>query len=167
MDRDDPAVETRWLAERRREVETYLANDGMLHGDVADAPSCFLAPCLSLWRVVEGAPKRLWLWVVAGDIPCDWIGGDEAFDARAAMAAFASRWLRIAESMDAGRASEFGTIGAPEDWRVLAPLLRSRATLLRGCRGRWDVVDGAKLTVAATTQANSTVQRTGRKPARR
>jgi len=132
MEWNDPAVEMRWLAGRRREVEAYLANDGMLHGDVADAPSWFVAPYVSLWRVVEGTPKRPWLWVVAGDIPCDWIGGDEAVGARAALAVFATRWLRMAESMEAGQPSEFGVIGAPEDWPVLATLLRSRATLLSG-----------------------------------
>jgi hypothetical protein len=131
VDWDDPTIEAAWLGERRKEIRNYLANEGMLHGDVAQAPSWFAAPYVSIWKVLAGEGARLWLWAVAGDLPCDFIASDYAVDAREAMRTFAARWLAMADSMASGQVTDLGTIGAQKDWPVLAPLLRSRAALMR------------------------------------
>jgi hypothetical protein len=141
LDWDDPATEARWLVERRNQVDAYLVNEGMLHGHVAESPSWFVAPYLSIWKVHEGGGSRLWLWAIAGDLPSDFVAADEAVDERTALGVFAAKWLVMATAMAAGRASDHGTIGSPEDWPALAPLLRTRATLMREWAdddGMWD-----------------------------
>lgn len=133
MNWGDTVVEGQWLATQRDDVAACLGNQGMGHGDVADAPSWFVAPVVSIWKVMEGRGGRLWLWAIAGDLPCDFIPADEADDTRAAMRAFASRWLDRSTSVVSGEAPDRGAdaVGPGTSGPELASLLRTRAVLLR------------------------------------
>ena len=131
MDWGDPTGEAQWLATRRDEVVACLANQGMIQGDVSDAPSWFIAPVASIWKVMEGRGGRLWLWAMAGDLPCDFIAADEAPDTRAALRTFASRWQDRSTAIVSGEAPDQGAVGPGPSGPELASLLRTRAVLLR------------------------------------
>lgn len=61
-DHDDAAVEARWLAEQRADLEDYRRREGVEHGGVAETPDWCVAP-----YVATG-----W-WAIAGDLPMDYL----------------------------------------------------------------------------------------------
>lgn len=128
---DDPAVEARWLDEQRSVVEDYLKHERLQHGGVAELPDWFLAPYVSIWRVVSPShPPATGWWAISGDLPTDYRSSSEAKDARGAMGAFAERWRSLAEAMARDEPGSETSIGQREDWPELQPLLASRAQIL-------------------------------------
>ena len=131
-DYDDPETEARWCAERRAEVEDYLNREGVERGEIGEWPAWHVAPYVSIWAI-ESRKQPGWVgwWVIAGDLPTDYISADTVErHPRAALRAIAERWLEHAELMARGEADPALRIGPPEEWPSLAPLLKSRATLL-------------------------------------
>jgi hypothetical protein len=69
--------------------------------------------------------------VICGDLPTDYLDADGIEHAREAMRAFGNRWCEAAAYMARGEPYPEMEIGAPSDWPTLAPLLTSRAELLK------------------------------------
>jgi hypothetical protein len=120
-----------WLREQRAQVEAYLAVEGVAHGGIASEPDWYEPEILAIWPVESGAaPGELGWWVVSGDVPTDYLTAAPGMDARGALASVAARWQVAASRMAQGLAPEGLRIGPPEEWRALAPMLRSRAATL-------------------------------------
>ncbi len=123
-----------WCAERRVEVAHYIQTEALPFGRVSEEPSWFVAPYISIWSV-EDAIKPGWpgAWVICGDLPTDFVRTSAAASARDALRELARRWLEVSESMARGEMHAEYSIGTPDDWPMLSPILRSRAELLDAC----------------------------------
>ena len=120
-----------WLKEQRANVLEYLASAGVSRADVPHKPAWFEAPVIAIWAVGSNAtPGAVGWWAISGDVPTDYVSSSEIRDERAALRVFSLRWSRAAKRMAAGEAPEGMTIGAPSEWKALAPMLASRAKLL-------------------------------------
>ncbi len=131
---DDPQREAEWLTEQRADVLEYLAGAGVPRADVPHEPAWCEPPYVAVWPVGSNAnPGAVGWWVISGDVPPDYISSSEIRGARAGLRAFSLRWSRAARGMATGEAPEGLVIGAPAEWKSLAPMLASCATLL----GEW------------------------------
>ena len=54
-DWDDPQIQDQWCAEVRGHVETYLRDEQVEHGRIAEEPTWFVAPYVALWAVESKA----------------------------------------------------------------------------------------------------------------
>ncbi len=131
-DWDDPNVVEEWLKRQREDVERYLAAQEIAvlpHGLQAD---WFIPPILALWKASTLLDDPRSVWVISGDVPTDYIPGSWAATGRDALRRIAERWRRSADLMSRGIAELNTSIGRPENWPELAPMLASRAkTLLK------------------------------------
>ncbi len=131
-DYDDPTVKEQWCADRRAEVERYLASEAVEHGQVGEWPAWHVAPYVSVWAI-ESKIKPGWVgwWVICGDLPTDYVSAGKINHPRKALQAIADRWRRYCESVRSGsKTTEMSigdSMGTPPD---LLPLLEIRATML-------------------------------------
>lgn len=130
-DYEDPATEKQWCLDRRTQVIEYLEHEKVNHGEVADWPAWHVAPYVSLWAVES---KKIFglvdLWVICGDMPTDYISSEAIKHPREALEAFSKRWAKLSSLMCKGERDPSITIGSPENWQELAPLLKVRAEIL-------------------------------------
>jgi hypothetical protein len=125
---DTGADEERWLAAQRNEVLQYLARQPVKFGALGEHSAWFVDPYISLWAVESVAkPGAVGWWVVAGDLPTDYMSSAEGRHPREALAAFAARWREAAACMKRGEPHPEISIGSPENAAELAPLLDTRA----------------------------------------
>jgi hypothetical protein len=119
-----------WAAEQRRIVEAYLQKQGCEHGGVSLQPRWYLSPHLAVWAVrSKSNPGAVGWWAISGDVPTDYMTASRELRSNAdVLAAFGAQWARAAEAMLRG---EYTGIGTPENVRELAPLLRTRAEILK------------------------------------
>ncbi|MCZ8137770.1 MAG: DUF4826 family protein [Armatimonadota bacterium] len=126
------AEEEQWCDERRAEVVEYLARTAIAHRQIGEWPAWHLPPYVSLWAIESGEnPGWVGWWVICGDLPTDYVSAQTIKHPREAMRALADRWAPAAERMARSEAPEDFSLGQPEDWPTLAPLLASRAALLQ------------------------------------
>jgi len=131
-DYDDPKVESDWLVKQRLTVEKYLQDQGIRHRGVSPEPKWFLAPYVAIWTVESlKTPGAVGWWAISGDLPTDYLSGNDASDAREAMTAFAHLWRETADCMLRGEEHPTLKIGPPAMRRELGDLLRRRAEILR------------------------------------
>jgi hypothetical protein len=131
MDWDTPEAEEQWCQERRAEVAGYLAREEVPHGRIGDWPAWFLVPYVSLWAIESSEhPGEVGWWAICGDLPCDYLSAEAATHPREAVRAIAERWQLAAGHMESGLPLPGFSVGSPEEWPTLAPLLASRAGLL-------------------------------------
>ena len=131
LDYDDPIIESKWIAQQHKIILEYLESQKIKHRGVPDQPDWFLAPYVSIWRVMsmkyEGS---IGWWAIAGDLPTDYISSTDARDVRQAMRKFSSYWIETSEYMLKGKQPPNVIIGKPEDWPMLGDLLSRRADIL-------------------------------------
>lgn len=90
-----------------------------------------MAPYVSIWAVESSAHQdRLAWWVICGDLPTDYLSGNDAKDPREAVRAIAVRWSEISQFMIRGEPHPSVQLGKPETWPELGPLLEARAKIL-------------------------------------
>jgi hypothetical protein len=120
-----------WLAEQRDHVFQYLEEQGLPANRSGASAAWQVAPYVSLWRIgVSTGSSNPEIWVISGDLPCDYIPTDHAPTPRQAIGTIARKWLELAASMTHGESHPDLVVGAPQDQHSLAPLLKSRAQLL-------------------------------------
>lgn len=137
-DEDDPRKESEWISKRRTDVLGYLRREGVRHGGLPLKPDWFVAPYISIWRVLSlKAPGRTGWWAICGDVPTDYISSGGLKDARGAMGAFAAHWKEVAGYMLRGEAHPESKTGDPNDWPMLGDLLKRRAKML----AKWSTDD--------------------------
>jgi hypothetical protein len=140
MDYDNPEVEERWCGECRNDVCAYLQQQSVEYGRVGEWPAWHLAPYVAIWAVESrSTPGWVGWWVISGDLPMDYISASTIRHPRDAVAAIATRRREAAENMVSGKATPGFSMGGPADWRVLAPLLATRAELLQAWATEPDV----------------------------
>jgi hypothetical protein len=121
------AEEEKWCAERREQVEQYLRDQKLTHGQIGKAPAWFVGPLISVWAV-ESLKSPGWVgwWVVCGDLPTDYCSADNCRHPRLALERIADRW-RDAIAATLPNDTEIGSTGLAVD---LKPLLAARVDLL-------------------------------------
>jgi len=120
------AEEEAWVLERRAEVATYLARQGLRHGEIGEWPAWHVAPYVSIWAV-ESLARPGWVgwWAISGDLPTDYCSCEEPRHPRTAARTFAATWRAAADDVRPD-----GTLGETELPASLAEMLRSRADIL-------------------------------------
>jgi hypothetical protein len=132
LDWDDAAVEEQWCGERRQIITEYLAEEGLVHGEVGSWPAWHIAPYVSIWAIESlRAPGSVGWWVICGDLPTDYLSAATIKHPRSAILAFADMWKEIAEYMTKGLPHPSMRIGPSELNPELASLLERRSGLLR------------------------------------
>jgi hypothetical protein len=130
-DYDDSKEEERWCEEQRKKVKIYLAQAGVLHGEIGEYPAWHIAPYVSIWAIESmKAPGWVGWWVIAGDGPTDYVSAEKIKHPRDALREISQQWKEISEHMSSGLEHPSAKIGRREDWPELAPLLAGRATIL-------------------------------------
>jgi len=128
---DDPVVEEKWCAERRKQVEEYLSRENVKHGEIGEWPAWHVTPYVSIWAIESGARKDfLGWWVICGDLPTDYVSATELKNPRDAFSAIVNRWSDLAEFMIRGEEHPTIRIAERSLWPELGPLLKSRAKTL-------------------------------------
>lgn len=121
-----------WLAEQRRVVEDYLERAGVRHLGVSDEPDWLVSPYLALWAVRSAAnPDDVGWWAISGDVPTDCMTAGDERDAGHVLLAFSRRWAEVARCLSRGEQHPDFEIGDAESALELAPLLATRAELLK------------------------------------
>lgn len=130
-DYDDPAIEEVWCDARRKEAIQYLKRQNVVHGSVGEWPAWHLAPYVSIWAI-ESASSPGWVgwWLICGDLPADYASAESLKHPREALRAFGQRWQEAASCMARGESHPDISVGLPEEWPTLAPLLLARARSL-------------------------------------
>ncbi|SRR5258708_1465116 len=131
---DSGLDEEQWCAERRTQVAEYLAGAGMTHGDIGEWPAWHVAPYASVWAIESlKSPGSVGWWVICGDLPTDYVSAADIRHPREAVRAIALRWREIVPYLERGESHPIITIGNPNTFKTLAPLLKARAELLANC----------------------------------
>lgn len=128
---DDPKVEEAWCNDCRKVVKDYMRATGVKRGQIGEWPAWHLAPYASIWAVESGERRGYvgW-WVFVGDGPTDYLSAGNLSTPRDAMRALAEQWNSVAECMEKGEEHPSISLGDPESWSELAPMLRDRAGML-------------------------------------
>ena len=131
-DYDDPETDAQWCAERRQEVANYLHVEGVVHGQIGATPAWHVAPYSSVWAIESlTTPGSIGWWAMSGDMPTDYVSASHAKTPREAVRAIASLRQEAAAYMSRGEKHPTFRIGSWQRDEELAPMLASRAELLR------------------------------------
>ena len=121
-----------WLAEQRKVAVAYLEKQGIAKPELGEDPAFDDSPYVSLWAVrSKKNPDAVGWWVIAGDLPTDYVSASDAREPRGAIAAFARLWEEAAQHMLRGEDHPRFSIGRPENRRELGDLLRRRGAVLK------------------------------------
>jgi hypothetical protein len=127
----DIADET-WLEEQRKVAVSYLEKQGIARPELGDDPAFDVSPYVSLWAVRSRKnPDAVGWWVIAGDLPTDYISASDAKEPRAAIAAFARLWKEAADCMLRGEDHPEFSVGGPDERCGLGDLLGRRSGVLK------------------------------------
>ncbi len=129
---DNPKEEEVWLGKQRTLAVEYIEKQGIEHRGVSDEPEWFVAPYVSLWTVDSGEnPGAIGWWVISGDLPTDYLSGNDATDPRSALGVFAARWEEVSTYMLRGEDHPTIQIGKSENRKELGDLLARRSRILK------------------------------------
>ncbi len=119
-----------WYLEQRRQVLSYLSDEGFQTPTVGDWPAWHVAPIISVWAV-ESVEQPGWVgwWVVSGDFPTDYIACGSDRHPRQALRDIGLRWQDAARSWAEGRPADGWGLRDPNQEGELAPLLAARAKM--------------------------------------
>ena len=128
---DDPKVVEQWCGEQRAHVESYLRQERIEHGPVAQTVAWHAAPYLSVWTVESASkPGKLGWWVACGDMPTDHVSAEYVGTPREALRTFAARWRQLVKAMRRGDPHPELSAGDRAEWPRMAKRLEERADLL-------------------------------------
>jgi hypothetical protein len=110
----------------------YLSKEKVPHGRIGEWPAWHLAPYVSIWAIESRfGHDEIAFWVICGDLPTDFIQwSNSASDPRQALNVISSRWLEVSSFMLRGVPHPTISIGTPDVWPKLGPLLQSRAGVI-------------------------------------
>ncbi|GLS84672.1 DUF4826 family protein [Paraferrimonas haliotis] len=94
--------EAQWAREQFQKANRFLAEKGIVPGQVKLSDSRFLAPALAVWKLSSEQPKGEY-WVVAGEVPTDFVKASAAATARDAIRYFSLQWqIKAQQLIDTG-----------------------------------------------------------------
>jgi hypothetical protein len=127
-------AENLWLAEQRSVATAYLEKEGIGTPELGESPAFHVSPYVSLWAVrSKKSPGSVGWWVIAGDLPTDYLSASDAREPRLAVGVFAKQWKEASARMLRGEDTPGIKIGTTKDQKSLGDLLNRRADLLRRC----------------------------------
>jgi len=125
-------AEEAWLTEQQKLAAAYLETQGIAKPELGEVPAFHVSPYVSLWAVrSKKNPDAVGWWVIAGDLPADYISASDAKQPRTAIAAFARRWKEVAERMLRGEEHPMFAVGRAEHRREVGDLLGRRSGVLK------------------------------------
>jgi len=90
-----------------------------------------VAPFVSVWAIEsKSSPGHVGWWVLAGDMPTDYVSAENVNHPREAVRIIAQRWLKFVEQVGKGVQRPDYRIGPPERGQEIAGLLLPRAKVL-------------------------------------
>ena len=128
-----PATEEEaWIAKEREKVIVYLASEQCEHAGVGEWPAFHVDPYVAMWAVQSlTAIGRVGWWAISGDLPTDYMSSSSGYHPRDALRHFSTEWNTTAEAMARGEVNPESKVGNPDQWHQMAPLLKSRAKILK------------------------------------
>jgi hypothetical protein len=132
LDYDDEATFDAWCSELRTEIEVYLSSEGYEHGKILEWPAWNVAPHVAVWAIESVTqPGYVGAWVLCGNLPMDYIAGDNLKSPREAMAAIASRWQELIDNMRSGKSTDGVVIETGTEPEQMVAMMESRVGVLR------------------------------------
>ena len=130
---DDPdEAELAWVEQERQKVLDYLVSQNCDHAGVGEWPAFHIDPYVALWAVQSTShPGRIGWWAISGDLPTDYMNSSSGYHPRDALRHFSAEWHSVAEYMNRGEEHPRTKMGRPALWPTMAPLLQSRANILK------------------------------------
>ncbi|MEG3768116.1 DUF4826 family protein [Alteromonas sp. 14N.309.X.WAT.G.H12] len=107
-----------WVRTQLQHASKHLAENGIVVNSVDHGKSRYLMPYFAIWYVKSLENKAY--WALSGDLPADFIAGDNAQNAQEALRHFALSWQIKAENIER-------TNMADETQLKFAGILRNRA----------------------------------------
>ncbi|MDG1750140.1 MAG: DUF4826 family protein [Thalassotalea sp.] len=86
-----------WLRDKYQVATKFLADKGLVTVSVSDADSRYIIPIMSVWKL--NLIDKTSVWVIAGDLPTDYIEENVAKDAREAVRHFSYKWQMQADQL--------------------------------------------------------------------
>jgi hypothetical protein len=86
-----------WLKDKYQVATKFLADKGLVTVSVSDADSRYIIPLFSVWKL--NLIDKSSVWVIAGDLPTDYIETTAAKDAREAVRHFSYKWQLQADQL--------------------------------------------------------------------
>ncbi|MDO6446896.1 DUF4826 family protein [Colwellia sp. 1_MG-2023] len=86
-----------WLKDKYQVATKFLADKGLVTVSVSDADSRYIIPLFSVWKL--NLIDKSSVWVIAGDLPTDYIETSAAKDAREAVRHFSYKWQMQADQL--------------------------------------------------------------------
>jgi hypothetical protein len=93
-----------WLREKYQVATKFLADKGLVTVSVSDADSRYIIPIMSVWKL--NLIDKSSVWVIAGDLPTDYVEGNVAKDAREAVRHFSYKWQMQADQLLQAQSNE-------------------------------------------------------------
>jgi hypothetical protein len=90
-----PEQRTEWVRDQFRNANKHLAENGVLFESVITEESRYLAPYVAIWKIKSVDGK--YFWVIAGDLPSDFVLYENAGSAREVIKYFSMSWQMKAE----------------------------------------------------------------------
>jgi len=134
----DDAEDWAWCDSQFAAIECYVTRQQIPHGVICDSPEWFTAPYVGLWAVEDPAdPGFVGYWILAGDstgvqpqpVPFDHLSAADLTEPREVLAAFASRWRKLAAEAAKGQNWQ-GSPTVPGELAIAAKQLARQAELL-------------------------------------
>lgn len=124
--------EEAWVSREREKVVDYLSSQRCEHAGVGEWPAFHVDSYVALWAVQSPtASGQIGWWAISGDLPTDYMSSSSGYHPRDALRHFSAEWMTVAEAMARGEEHPRTKIGPPELWPQMAPLLKSRAEILK------------------------------------
>ena len=128
---DDAQIKKEWCREQRTVISEYLNKEKLKYGSIGEFPSWFVAPYISIWAIhsLLNANSIGW-WVIAGDLPTDYISSKNISTPREAIRQFSDNWTELSSLMIQGKNHPSMKINTEENRIELAELLEKRSKIL-------------------------------------
>lgn len=136
---DDPANETDWVLSMRREVEDYLRDQDLDHGEIGDWPAWHIAPITTIWAIESRiSPGWVGWWVICGDHQTDYVSSAQTEHPRAVLRALCTQWKELVRSMKRGEPHPTMRLDGSGELEELANLFEVRIKTFK----EWAADDG-------------------------
>jgi hypothetical protein len=120
-----------WVVKQREVVIQYLQAQNVDHAGVGEWPAWEVAPYFAIWAVQSNvAPGQVGWWAFSGDIPTDYISGENIPDPRVALEQLLKSWHSHIPHLKRGENPPGITLGNAKNRQLLGDLLERRIRIL-------------------------------------
>lgn len=120
-----------WVTQQREQVIQYLQAQNILHQGVGTWPAFEIAPYFAIWAIQSNISQgQIGWWAFSGDIPTDYISGQNITDPRQALGHLLKTWQEYIPHLKHGLNPPGIEIGTDKNRKELGALLVRRIQLL-------------------------------------